>query len=630
MIATPTTADAYRLFHDGVIALSQMECNGVAIDEERLDSVIRHTENKIRRIEEELKADDVWRIWTKEFGNTANLDSDPQLGKILYDKMGIECKAWTRGGPKEDESKKRPSVSEKSLQDVSHPFVKKLFICRHLKKTVSTFLKGIQREIVDGFIHPFFNLHTATTYRSSCVAKGTLIQVANNGLVNIKKVPIEKIKVGDYVCCYDDNLQLTRRKALWAGKTGHKEVIKLHWEVNNKRGYIELTLDHKVRLKNGSYLEAQKLLGGQKTTWLSVGAEELLTCRLFGIEWHRYSVDVYDLQVEEFNNFIAGEVCVHNSDSPNIQFMPRRDAEMARLVRRCIVARENRYLWEIDFKGIEVACSACVNKDPVLIKYVTDPNTDMHRDTACQLFLIEKEQVEKMTSRDWAKNRFVFAEFYGSVYFQRAPHIWEEVSNTANKLPSGVSFLDHLASKGITKLGDCEPKAELKKGTFVHHVRSVEDDFWNKRFRVYNDWKKEFWAKYQEDGEFNTLTGFKFQFGKMGVMARNDALNYPIQSIAFHCLLWTLIRLQKWLNRKKMKTCLVAQIHDSMLGDSPAEELPLVLDEACRIVEEDLRRHWPWIIVPMRVDTEVCSQGSSWHDKQEWKKVGNTWGPAKK
>jgi hypothetical protein len=31
------------------------------------------------------------------------------------------------------------------------------------------------------------------------------------------------------------------------------------------------------------------------------------------------------------------------------------------------------------------------------------------------------------THRDWSKNRFVFPEFYGSIYAQCAPHLWEAV-----------------------------------------------------------------------------------------------------------------------------------------------------------------------------------------------------------
>ena len=37
-------------------------------------------------------------------------------------------------------------------------------------------------------------------------------------------------------------------------------------------------------------------------------------------------VEVYDLEIEDYNNFIANEICVHNSSSnPNLQNVPKRD-----------------------------------------------------------------------------------------------------------------------------------------------------------------------------------------------------------------------------------------------------------------------------------------------------------------
>src|SRR5690606_6500640 len=48
-----------------------------------------------------------------------------------------------------------------------HPFVKTYLEIKKLTKAVSTNFRGILREVVDGKVHCFFNLHLVQTYRSS-------------------------------------------------------------------------------------------------------------------------------------------------------------------------------------------------------------------------------------------------------------------------------------------------------------------------------------------------------------------------------------------------------------------------------------------------------------------------------
>lgn len=327
-----------------------------------------------------------------------------------------------------------------------------------------------------------------------------------------------------------------------------------------------------------------------------------------------------------------------SSSLPNFQNLPIRDPAIGELIRRAFVARKGSVLVEVDFSGIEVRVAACYNRDPVLIRYIEDPTTDMHRDTAMELFFLTKEQVDKRTTRDWAKNRFVFPEFYGSVFFQCAPHLWEGVMSGAKLPGSEVTVREHLKSHGIKKLGEHESqwkrgeergpgssgRMATEKGTFVDHVRTVEESFWNKRFKVYTEWKNRWYADYRKAGGFSTLTGFRIE----GVHKRNAVLNYPIQGSAFHCLLWSLIRLQRWIEKYRLRTKIVGQIHDSVIADVPLDELQDYLDAAKHITTVALPKAWPWIIVPLDTESEVCPLGGSWHEKSQWTRDDNKgWGP---
>jgi hypothetical protein len=75
--------------------------------------------------------------------------------------------------------------------------------------------------------------------------------------------------------------------------------------------------------------------------------------RVMRVEKLDTPVPVYDLEVEETHNFIAGEICVHNScRNANLQTIPKR-SDLARLFRRMIVATPGHKLIEGDSAAIE-------------------------------------------------------------------------------------------------------------------------------------------------------------------------------------------------------------------------------------------------------------------------------------
>ena len=307
----------------------------------------------------------------------------------------------------------------------------------------------------------------------------------------------------------------------------------------------------------------------------------------------------------------------------NFQNFPVRNPVLGDLIRRCFIARPGHLIGEMDYSGIEVKVAACYNKDPNLIRYIEDPTTDMHRDTAMKLAFLEEKQVSK-AMRHTAKNRFVFPEFYGSFYVDCAANLWEAMESQ-NILVEGTdqTVIDHLASKGIQSLGRCDEEEEPIEDTFEAHVKKVEEWFWKKRFKVYTEWKERWWAQYLRRGWFKMKTGFVCS----GVYKRNQVINYPVQGSAFHCLLLSLILLQAWLEEHRMRTRIVGQIHDSIVLDMHKDEVQDVLTKARYIMTKIVPRVWSWIIVPLEVEAEVAPLGGSWADKQPWVRKNGKWGP---
>jgi len=338
----------------------------------------------------------------------------------------------------------------------------------------------------------------------------------------------------------------------------------------------------------------------------------------------------YDKALGTFIHGIAHEVCngrlhpvfnLHiaqsyrsSSDSPNFQNFPVRDKEIAELIRTLFIPSEGCVLVENDFKGIEVALSASFHLDPVFIDYITTPGKDMHRDMAAQIYMLKPEEVSK-DARYGAKNKFVFPQFYGDWYKSCAPQLWEWIEKGKLKGPDGNSLFEHLKARGVKTLGDLsmEEGVSPKPGTFEEHLQKVEKDFWENRFMVYGQWRKDFYKKYLDKGFFDIPTGFRIH----GSFNRKQCTNFPIQGAAFHCLLWSLIQVNRQLRKYKMKSKVVGQIHDSMLGDIRQEELVNYLEIVHNVVSNGLPKQYPWLAVKPEIETEISP--SSWFHKREVK-----------
>jgi DNA polymerase I len=457
----PITQEAYKLFHEGSQALSEIESHGIRIDEEYLQDITAQLNRRITALVDKLKGHKFFRRWKKHFGAKTNLGSRDQLGIVLFDIFEYPCNAKTETG--------RYQVDETALDAIDHPFVKRYQKLSKLNKARDTYITNIRKETINGFLHAVFNLHLVSTFRSS-------------------------------------------------------------------------------------------------------------------------------------------------SDSPNFQNLPIRNPDTAKIIRRCFIPRDDFRIVEVDYGGIEVCGAAWYHHDPVMLEYISDPTKDMHRDMAMRCYKLKQSQVSK-DIRYCGKNQFVFPQFYGDYYINCAKSLWASMEHMNLALPDGTDLEEHLLNKGITELGECSPDERPVKGTFEHHIQKVEHAFWNKRFKVYNEWKQRWWNDYQKKGYIQSLSGFAIE----GILKRNEAINYPIQGVAFHCLLWSLIRLNKLLKKYKMKSLIIGQIHDSIVADVHKNEVQDYLQLANKVMTVDIKKHWEWIITPLEIEAEITPLEGSWFDKKEIK-----------
>ena len=296
------------------------------------------------------------------------------------------------------------------------------------------------------------------------------------------------------------------------------------------------------------------------------------------------------------------------SSSPNFQNIPKRDEEAQKIIRQSLFPRKGYQLVEVDYSGVEVRIGAAYHKDPQMIKYIMDSTTDMHGDMAVEIFFLDfmdKTNKYKKELRNMSKG-FIFSQFYGDYYIQCTENLAKACHLPKGMWKSGMGILvdrerhisDHFMENGIF----CYQE-------FENHIKKIEDDFWNVRFKVYNEWKKKMWARYQKTGYVDMKTGFRCS----GVTQKNKILNAPIQGSAFHCLLWSFVQLTELAEKENWKTRLIGQIHDAIVMDVHPDELTYVLKISKKVMCDDLRKHFKWINVPMDIEADVAPVDGSWY-----------------
>jgi len=318
--------------------------------------------------------------------------------------------------------------------------------------------------------------------------------------------------------------------------------------------------------------------------------------------------------IHPFFNLHLVQTYRSSSDHPNFQNIPKRDEESMRIVRRALLPRPGHQLLEVDYSGLEVRIAACYHKDSTMLRYIKDPTSDMHTDMAKQIFKVnkfDKNIPEHYTLRQAAKNGFIFPEFYGDYYKNCAPNLvcnWGKLSQGKWKPGEGIpmpkgNLSDHLISKGLPSFN-----------AFTEHLRKIEDDFWSNRFYEYAQWKDRWYTLYKKQGYVDLLTGFRCG----GVMDKKQVINYPVQGAAFHCLLWSFVKMDEVIRKQGWDTRLVGQIHDAIILDINPKELPTIVQMMKRITCKDLVKAWPWIIVPMDIEMELCPIDGNWAEKKKY------------
>jgi DNA polymerase-1 len=257
-----------------------------------------------------------------------------------------------------------------------------------------------------------------------------------------------------------------------------------------------------------------------------------------------------------------------SSSNPNLQNIPIR-TELGREIRSAFVPREGWKLVVADYSQIELRLLAHMSHDPVLVSAFRN-GEDIHTRTAAEVFRV----LPLMVTPDM--RRRAKAVNFGIVYGQT---------------PFGLA----------TSLGIDRKEAE-------EYIRTY--------FELHTGVKKfiqETIAKVRETGFAPTLFGRKRPIPDMHSrnpnarsFAERTAVNTPLQGTAADLIKLAMIRIDEILQREKLETKMLLQVHDELLFESPRDEAKRI-SELVKHEMESVHK----LDVPLIVDVGV---GENWRD----------------
>ena len=255
-----------------------------------------------------------------------------------------------------------------------------------------------------------------------------------------------------------------------------------------------------------------------------------------------------------------------SSNEPNLQNIPVRTAE-GRRIREAFVAPAGSKIVSADYSQIELRIMAHLSGDRSLLDAFAK-GEDVHRHTAAEVFETPKDEVTS-EQRRYAKV-INFGLIYGMSAFGLAQNLGIERSAAASymekyfaRYPSVAAYMDRTRN-------------EARERGYVETV-----------------FGRRLWLPDIRSSNMARRQG-----------AERQAINAPMQGTAADLIKVAMIAVQRWIEKEKLATKLVMQVHDELVLEVPIEEL----DDVKRNVEE-LMTGVAKLDVPLVVEAGI---GDNW------------------
>jgi DNA polymerase-1 len=226
------------------------------------------------------------------------------------------------------------------------------------------------------------------------------------------------------------------------------------------------------------------------------------------------------------------------SSDPNLQNIPVRTKE-GRQVREAFVADCGKVIVSADYSQIELRIMAHLSQDAGLLN-AFKLGLDIHRATAAEVFGVELDQVTSDQRR--TAKVINFGLIYGMSAFGLAQNLGIEPS-------AARSYIERYFARypGV--------KAYMEATREKAHAQGFVETAFGRRL----------WLPDITSSKAPVRAG-----------AERAAINAPMQGTAADLIKLAMIRVQAWLEEKKMKSLLVLQVHDELVLEVPEDEVEIV------------------------------------------------------
>ncbi len=257
-----------------------------------------------------------------------------------------------------------------------------------------------------------------------------------------------------------------------------------------------------------------------------------------------------------------------SSTEPNLQNIPIR-TEDGRKIRKAFVSMDDYVLVDGDYSQIELRVLAHISEDPKLMEAFINKE-DIHRKTASEVLGIPLEEV---TSSQRSSAKAVnFGIIYGISDFglSRDLNIPRKQAKDyiENYLKNYIKVKEYMEE--IVKLGKDQGYVE----TILNRRRYIPE-----------------------------LSAKNFNIKAFG---ERIAMNTPIQGSAADIIKKAMVEVYRELNKRKLKSRLILQIHDELIIEAHKDE-----KDEVKSLMKDIMESSVVLSVPLVVDIEV---GESWYD----------------
>jgi len=258
-----------------------------------------------------------------------------------------------------------------------------------------------------------------------------------------------------------------------------------------------------------------------------------------------------------------------SSTNPNLQNIPIR-TEKGREIRKAFVPRdENHILLAADYSQVELRIMADFSGDATMIEAFR-LGQDVHRSTASKVFHVPLEEVDSEMRR---KAKTVnFGIIYGISAFGLAQRIGisrkeatDIIETYFQEFPSVKQFMDD----SINRARELEyAETLLKRRRYLRDINSRNA----------------------------TLRGY----------TERNAINAPIQGTAADIIKMAMINIHDWLEKERLGTKMILQVHDELVFDAVREEVEYVTPKIRELMTTAL-------LLPHGVPLEVeVGTGDNW------------------